>query len=536
MKKTAKIICLVLSIVLILAASVAIFAACSTKVIMIWGPGNHEQVYMKAIEDYRKDHPDQFKGYEFRYAGSGDSGAYAAMQVSVENGAAIYTFANDQTANLANLGALATLTEEQVAWSKQNNDENAVQSTIFGEDDEGNPVYVAYPLQPDNGYIMYINADAFRGTTIWDDNVENIDGTKGNLKPGYTFRQLYAALDANTSAPLGTHSSGDNKKGQPITWKEDGKVMWPMGDSWYLSGVFFSVGGDYEVKYSDDGSKQESARCWFCCDENVTDYRRGDFTVGKDAYECIKNTFTNADNTVNDHFFFPTSSYNEDIETHIDKSQVAWEEAPFAAAMCGTWEVNAIKEAWGDDYRVTVLPTLESDDGELFQMKNFRGYKNLGINPQCSYVMDAPVEERLARLNELHELAQYFCGKEVSLARHDATGAGPANKEALADESVAKDPALQALYAQYDIECVYPNNYKKEELRGQKIGTEGQLGYGVGYRVQDSVPANYWKPIENFGKLIWAEFSTQKFSKLGSNDKIVSQLFNLQTEIQKTSA
>ena len=517
MKKSTKIIFLVVAIVMVLAASVALMAGCQkNKVIMIWGPGNHETVYLDAINQFREENPDMFKGYDFAYGGSGDSGAYSAMVTSVENGAAIYTFANDQTANLANLKALAEITDENLEWSKANNDAAAVESTKLGN------AYVAYPLQPDNGYFMYINADAFDDDPdIWDANIENADGTKGNLKAGYTFRDLYAALDKNTSPSL-----GKDDKGNDITWKERGKVMWPMGDSWYFSGVFFSVGGDYEVTYDEDG-KQTNARCWFSCEENASDWRKADFTVGDDAFQCAKNTFTNPDGSVNKHFFFP-SDYNQDIENHIDVNQTAWKEAPFAAAMCGTWEAAAIKEAWGDNYRVTVLPTLESDDGERFQMKNFRGYKNLGINPQCNYIMDAPVEERLGRLNDLHMLAQYLCSKSVSLARHESTGAGPANLLALNDESVLTDAAFQALLDQYELKCNYPSNYADKSKANTPIGN------GLGYRVQDSVPANYWTPIETFGKLIWAEYSENKLVKLASTALIHQQLFNLQTEIQKT--
>ena len=148
MKKS---LCIILAVLLI-AVSVVTLVACDKegeeKAILIWGPAEHESIYLKYANQFKEAHAEALKGYKFQYEGSGDAGAYSAMNVDPQRGAAVYTFANDQTANLRNLSALAVLNDEQLAWSKEHNSATAVEATKIGDK------YVAYPLQADNGYFM----------------------------------------------------------------------------------------------------------------------------------------------------------------------------------------------------------------------------------------------------------------------------------------------------------------------------------------------------------------------------------------------
>ncbi len=498
----------ILAIVMIVSC-VACLAACNSggnKTIIIWGPSEHEELYLKYCEDFKTAHP-ELEGYKFQYAGSGDAGAYAAMNTDPTNGAAVYTFANDQMANLVNLGALAPVRNENLEWSRTKNSAAAFEATKLGD------TYYAYPLQADNGYYMYYNKAAFRGTSIW-------DNTTDSLKEGYTFRDMYKALD--------------EKQAADESWK-DAYVTWAMGDSWYVSGVFFAVGGDYNVTYGKTG-KQESADCWFSytLPEGVTDWKKGDFTVGMDAYQCLKNSITNADGTVNPHYLYTDGDknpLNDAIDIYTNKDNENAKKHPLAAAVCGTWKAKALKDAWGDDYAATVLPVLETDDGELFTMKNFAGYKHIGVNPLCKFINDTSLDETTQRqhLALLHELAQYLCSKEVCLARYAKTGAGPALLEALEDSTIKADAALIALNAQYARECKYPANYSVESLRGTPVGN------GIGYRNQDSVPANYWTPIQKFGNTLYNELSSGKLEQFANNTTIKAYLAELQAEIAQAA-
>ena len=479
--------------------SLATFTACGkSKTLLIWGPSEHQEIYEQRVEEFMKEH-EEFNGYKVQYAGSGDSGAYSAMNVDPSTGAAVYTFANDQMANLVNLAALSPVRGDNLTWSKDNNSEVAYNATFIGE------TSYAYPLQADNGYYMYFNKSAFKDTAVW-------DTANDTLKEGYTFRDLYNALDSKTDK-----------------WK-NGLVTWAMGDSWYVSGVFFSVGGDYEVKY-DSAGKQTSADCWFSytLPEGVTDWRQGDFTVGLDAYECLKNSITisTTNNEVSPHYLYSDNSknaLNDRIDLYTNEANKEGKETPLAAAVCGTWKAKMLKEAWGDDYAATVLPVLETDDGEQFTMKNFAGYKHIGVNPQCEFA-----KQSRENLLLLHELAKYLCGKDVSIERYQATGAGPANKEALEDPVIKADPALIALNTQYARVCNYPSNYSVAALQGKPVGN------GIGFRNQDSVPANYYSPIDKFGNTLYNEFKTKKFSQFLNLTTTKGYLAELQSEIAQAA-
>ena len=570
MKKTwKKIVCCLLAALLI-AGVVSVLAACGGgDVILIWGPDDHKDVYMKYLNKFAEEHQKELAGYKFQYAGSGDAGAYDAMAVDPRSGAGVYTFANDMTANLRNLGALGVVNDgtalgNNLTWSMENNSAAAVESTKLSDGKS-----YAYPLQADNGYYMYYNKSAFVGTSVWDPEKLNVDGTKGDLKDGYTFRDLYDALKENNKDTQytsevkvldyvdkdGKRIYKDETKKETVTvnWSK-GVVTWPMGDSWYGSGVFFAVGGDYNVAYDAKG-KQVHADAWFAYtfeNNNETNWRKGDFQIGNNAVQCMINSITDrttgklsANYLYTDGGGYPLNDY---ITYYTDfNDEQHWGKTPLAAAVCGTWKAKELRLAWGDDYAATVLPVLENNNGDRFTMKNFAGYKNMGVNPQCSFVTSAPDSEQMGRLKLLHELAQYLCGPEISVERYKATGAGPANLTALANPEIAADAALLALNAQYDRVCVYPEGYHGYEYDFDIVENEdGTLSYvrkrieknggdpvgnGKGYRSQDSVPANYWSPIQSFGNTLYNEVKKGKYDSF-SSDKIMQTLAKLQSDIQ----
>lgn len=524
--KTKKIVCLVLAIVLIIACGAAVLSACGKKedkTIIIWGPAEHKDIYLAWAEKFQQEHLDMLEGYTFSFAGSGDANAYASMNVDPTTGAAVYTFANDQAANLRNLGALAKTTGTNLEWSQKNNSEAAVEATKLGAD------YYGYPLQADNGYFMYYNKAAFKGATFANKN--------GEIQPGYTFRDMFDWLAQTNNKSSYKNSKGDDVE---LDWSKS-KVTWALGTSWYMSGIFFSVGGDYSLVYDDTG-KQTSADCWFADDGS------GKYQVGMAAYEATKNTFTTKGTKKVDPHYDYTQNIDDYLSAHVGVDQETAREVPLAAAVCGTWRAKFLQNAWGEDYGATVLPVLETDSGDRYQMKTFAGYKNMGVNPLCSFVKNGKdPKEQAARLSLLHEFAQYLCGTEISLERYKATGAGPANNDALKDPDVASDIALNALNAQYALECVYPEGYSGKEIYytfaedGSSVKNEREVkggdpvGNGLGYRSQDSVPANYWSPIENIAQLMWSEFSSGEFKQFLTKVTIQNQLKKLQEAIQKSS-
>ncbi len=106
-----------------------------------------------------------------------------------------------------------------------------------------------------------------------------------------------------------------------------------------------------------------------------------------------------------------------------------------ACGVSGTWMASAIQEKLGDNYGCCKLPTFTCD-GKQVQMGSFLGCKIYGVNSQTAYPVDAM------------ELAEYLTGEKAQIERYKELNYGPSNVNALADETIASNLALQALSAQ----------------------------------------------------------------------------------------
>ena len=123
-----------------------------------------------------------------------------------------------------------------------------------------------------------------------------------------------------------------------------------------------------------------------------------------------------------------------------------------AAIVDGTWDAQAAKDMFGDNYACAKLPTFEGADGKTYQMSGFGGFKLLGVKPQQD-------ENKLAVCDAL---AAYLSSEEVQLARYNAVGWGPSNLNAQKSDAVQADEALSALadQLQYTIpQGQYPGDY-----------------------------------------------------------------------------
>ena len=80
-----------------------------------------------------------------------------------------------------------------------------------------------------------------------------------------------------------------------------------------------------------------------------------------------------------------------------------------AAIVDGTWDSEAAKELFGDNYAAAKLPTVDG-----YQMSGFGGFKMLGVKPQ----------EDEAKLAACDALAAWLSSGDVQLARYEALGWG----------------------------------------------------------------------------------------------------------------
>ena len=122
---------------------------------------------------------------------------------------------------------------------------------------------------------------------------------------------------------------------------------------------------------------------------------------------------------------------------HVSSSDIAGFASNAAVVVSGTWASADAKNMLGDNLGVADLPSFEVD-GESYHLGSFFGFKLMGVKPQVDPAKGAA----------LHRLAQYLTGTECSLERHAERGWGPADLAAQADESVANDPILKAVYEQ----------------------------------------------------------------------------------------
>ncbi|MBR2698989.1 MAG: extracellular solute-binding protein [Clostridia bacterium] len=118
-----------------------------------------------------------------------------------------------------------------------------------------------------------------------------------------------------------------------------------------------------------------------------------------------------------------------------------------AAIVDGTWDSEAAKELFGDNYAAAKLPTVDG-----YQMSGFGGFKMLGVKPR----------EDEAKLAACDALAAWLSSGDVQLARYEALGWGPSNLAAQQSDAVKADVALSALadQLQYTIpQGQYPGDY-----------------------------------------------------------------------------
>jgi len=128
------------------------------------------------------------------------------------------------------------------------------------------------------------------------------------------------------------------------------------------------------------------------------------------------------------------------------------------AIVDGTWDSEAAKELFGDNYAAAKLPTVDG-----YQMSGFGGFKMLGVKPQTD-------EDKLAACDAL---AAWLSSGDVQLARYEALGWGPSNLAAQQSDTVKSDVALSALADQ--LQYTIP--------QGQYPGDYWSLATGLGDRV-----------------------------------------------------
>ncbi len=148
-----------------------------------------------------------------------------------------------------------------------------------------------------------------------------------------------------------------------------------------------------------------------------------------------------------------------------------------ACGVSGTWMAAAIQEKLGDNYGCCKLPTFTCGDKQV-QMGSFLGCKIYGVNSQTAYPVDAM------------EVAEYLTGEKAQIERYKELNYGPSNVNALSDETIASNLALQALSAQSE------------------------------FAISQMVLGGFWTPAEAFGAELEAHSTADLQTML---DRLVEQ-------------
>ena len=191
-----------------------------------------------------------------------------------------------------------------------------------------------------------------------------------------------------------------------VAEQKGGKIRFALENAWYNAGFFFATG----------------------CTSGWTMNAEGKWTGVEDTY--------NSDNGLiamkGMQILAKSPAYDSNADIFTDA----------VAIVTGTWNSKAAAAHFGDNLAATDLPSF-TVDGKSYHMGSDYGCKLMGIKPQSG-------DNAANRTVVLQLLAQYLTNKENSLTRFNTFGWGPANLEALADETVKNDPSLNAYFLQRD--------------------------------------------------------------------------------------
>ena len=224
------------------------------------------------------------------------------------------------------------------------------------------------------------------------------------------------------------------------------KVFMDVSNGWYIASFFLGNGGSLAI----DANGNQT------CDFNNAN--------GLAAAEAIK-AFTS-------HPAFITG--DDTVLT------AGIQDGTIAAGVSGTWNAESISTSLGDRYAATKLPTF-TVAGAQVQMSSFGGYKQIGVNSQTQFAVEAM------------DLADWLTNEANQVKRFETRALGPSNVNAAASDAVKANVALAAL-----------------SLQSQ---------FAVS---QNDVLGAYWTPAEAFGTTMEAkDYSTDLQTLL---DTMVAQI------------
>ena len=198
----------------------------------------------------------------------------------------------------------------------------------------------------------------------------------------------------------------------PKTWEEvfakaaetNKKFAYPLKTGFYSGALVTSFGAGWEMTLDNSGKVTEISAD-FDTDKGIK--------AGKAMLKIMKD-----------------KSFQNDQAAPTDTNKLV-------ACVDGSWNLATYKEAMGENFGYTIMPTITIDN-ETVITKSFLGGKLLGVNP---------LKGGDDRLVAAHELAQFVTSEDMQLFRFEEKGTLPTNIEALKTSEIASSEMAQIIDA-----------------------------------------------------------------------------------------
>lgn len=183
---------------------------------------------------------------------------------------------------------------------------------------------------------------------------------------------------------------------------------------------------------------------------------------GEDGYDATQCDFNNAQGLLAGKYWLGLCTNSKVANQDDNQMEDGFKNGTIAACVTGTWKSTVFQELLGENFGVTVMPSMTLEDGTVMNPSTIVNYNIFGINAQTKYPVEAMT------------FANYLTGEASQKLRFEMRSSTPTNKNLVSDtELLGSNPAVQVLTEQV------------------KTST-----------VQASIPqmANFWSPMESLAK------------------------------------
>lgn len=186
-----------------------------TVELLLWGSEEDKALLNEIVQTFQKQYQNE-ANFQITIESQGEAQCKDVLLAGLEQGADVFTFADDQVSALAAAGALNAI--QNADDIKQNNLSAAVDAATIR-----NTIY-AYPLTADNGYFLYYNKRYFSDEDIQTlDRILDVAAENGGLfAMDWSSAWYVYSFFGNTGMEVGLNEDGITNY---CTWnRQDGDI------------------------------------------------------------------------------------------------------------------------------------------------------------------------------------------------------------------------------------------------------------------------------------------------------------------------